>query len=119
MAIAHGTLRHLALETRCRCLFATHYHALSREFERANPHVALFHMACAVDEGSRAVTFLYRFQPGACNRSHGIHVAKLAGLAPPVLEEAAAASQALEDEVEERRLLESLRQVLRARGDAA
>ena len=93
MAIAHGTLRHLALETRCRCLFATHYHALSREFERANPHVALFHMACAVDEGSRAVTFLYRFQPGACNRSHGALSPRRRRLPAPPRDDGGASSQ--------------------------
>jgi hypothetical protein len=53
MAIAHGTLQHLVAATRCLCLFATHYHVLAREFEDANPFVALFHMACGIDEETR------------------------------------------------------------------
>jgi DNA mismatch repair protein MSH6 len=37
MAIAHATMQQLVGATRCRALFATHYHALTREFERPNP----------------------------------------------------------------------------------
>ena len=37
MAIAHAVLSHLIEHTQCRSLFATHYHALTREFEAANP----------------------------------------------------------------------------------
>ena len=35
-------------------------------------------MACAVDEASRAVTFLYTFAKGSSGRSYGVNVAKLA-----------------------------------------
>lgn len=136
MAIAYGALRRLVTETRCLCLFATHYHALAREFEHVNPFVALYHMACSVDNETRVtaiacrlhparlfshllpspnppysapspsqpqpspvfgmwqyhkclqvVTFLYRFLRGACSRSHGVHVARLAGLPARVLDQ--------------------------------
>mmetsp|Transcript_24262 Transcript_24262/g.76017 ORF Transcript_24262/g.76017 Transcript_24262/m.76017 type:complete len:583 (-) Transcript_24262:1559-3307(-) len=87
MAIAYGALRRLVMETRCLCLFATHYHALAREFEHVNPFVALYHMACSVDNETKVVTFLYRFLRGACSRSHGVHVARLAGLPAHVLDQ--------------------------------
>ena len=84
------------MQVRCRSLFATHYHALTRQFEAANTKVALYHMACAVNEASRAVTFLYKFAPGACHRSHGVNVARLAGLPEAVLLLAARKSTELE-----------------------
>ena len=96
MAIAHAVLSHLTDRVGCRSLFATHYHALTREFEVPNPKVALYHMACAVDDTSRDVTFLYTFVRGASHRSHGVHVAKLAGLPPSVLTLAASKSAELE-----------------------
>jgi hypothetical protein len=61
MAIAHAVLTDLTGRLGCRALFATHYHALTREYEVPNDKVALYHMACAVDDASRAVTFLYTF----------------------------------------------------------
>ena len=50
MAIAHAVLTHLTDTIGCRSLFATHYHALTREYEVPNPKVALYHMACQVDQ---------------------------------------------------------------------
>jgi DNA mismatch repair protein MSH6 len=96
MAIAHAVLTHLTDKVGCRSLFATHYHALTREFEVPNPKVALYHMACAVDESSRDVTFLYQFAKGASHRSHGVNVARLAGLPQPVLDLASSKSCELE-----------------------
>lgn len=44
--------------------------------------VSLCHMACQVGEGIKGledVTFLYRLTPGACPKSYGVNVARLAG----------------------------------------
>lgn len=44
--------------------------------------VCLSHMACQVGggiEGLDEVTFLYRLTPGACPKSYGVNVARLAG----------------------------------------
>jgi DNA mismatch repair protein MSH6 len=111
MAIAHASMWHLLKAARCRVLFATHYHSLTRDFERPNPHVALYHMACHVDEAPR-ITFLYKFRPGACNRSHGVNVARLAGLPESLLGRAAEKSAKLEGLLEDQRLLQLLRNVL-------
>ena len=45
-------------------------------------------MASVVDEESRAVTFLYKFKKGAYSRSHGVNVARIAGLPESILSRA-------------------------------
>jgi DNA mismatch repair protein MSH6 len=45
--------------------------------------VSLSHMACQVGSGSEGldeVTFLYRLTAGACPKSYGVNVARLAGM---------------------------------------
>lgn len=45
--------------------------------------VSLCHMACQIGKGSgglEEVTFLYRLTPGACPKSYGVNVARLAGM---------------------------------------
>ena len=71
-------------------------------------------MACAVDNKSRAVTFLYKFARGACHRSHGVNVARLAGLPEPLLELAATKSAELEAALEERYAVQLCRRLLGA-----
>lgn len=44
--------------------------------------VCLSHMACQVGDGIAGldeVTFLYRLTPGACPKSYGVNVARIAG----------------------------------------
>ena len=62
-------------------------------------------MACAIDDATRAVTFLYKFAKGASARSHGVHVARLAGLPEPLLVLAAAKSDEMEAALEQKHLL--------------
>ncbi|GFR46109.1 hypothetical protein Agub_g7597, partial [Astrephomene gubernaculifera] len=107
-AVAGAVLEHLAANTRCRGLFATHYHHLSDE-HASDPRVAVMHMGCAVEgeeggssppaaaaaaaaEGGEEVTFLYRLTHGACPKSYGTNVARLAGLPPGVVTRAAQVS---------------------------
>ena len=96
-AIAHAVLRHLADTLRCRTLFSTHYHMLADE-HAAHPAVKNFHMGCqvraAADGAAQQVTFLYKLTPGACPKSYGVNVARLAGLPPSVLRAAAATAAA-------------------------
>jgi DNA mismatch repair protein MutS len=68
-----------------RTLFATHYHTLAEE-SGALPGVQVASAAVAEEDGD--VTFLHRITPGAMGKSYGIHVARLAGLPPHVLERA-------------------------------
>jgi DNA mismatch repair protein MutS len=85
LAIAWATLRHLHDATRARCVLATHYHQLT-ELVEGLPGARNAHLA--VTDGPTGIVFLHRVVPGSTDRSYGIHVARLAGLPPPVLKEA-------------------------------
>jgi DNA mismatch repair protein MSH6 len=94
-AIAAATLEQLAHNTGCCGMFATHYHQLAEQ-HAADPQVAIMHMGCDVSsngaEGGEEVTFLYKLTEGACPRSYGTNVARLAGLPHNVISRAAAIS---------------------------
>jgi len=77
LSIAWAALEHLHEVTRCRTLFATHYHELTA---LAVKLPALSCWTMRVKEWKGDVVFLHEVAPGAADRSYGIHVAKLAGL---------------------------------------
>ncbi len=66
----------------CRCLFATHYHELTRLAERLDA-LSLHHVRAREWKGE--LVLLHELADGPADRSYGIAVAKLAGLSPPVL----------------------------------
>lgn len=97
-AIAESVLEHFIEKVQCRGFFSTHYHRLSVDYQ-TNPKVSLCHMACQIGEGIggvEEVTFLYRLTPGACPKSYGVNVARLAGLPDYVLQRAVIKSQEFE-----------------------
>ncbi|KAL2556591.1 DNA mismatch repair protein MSH6 [Forsythia ovata] len=97
-AIAGSVLEHFVCKVQCRGMFSTHYHRLAIDYQK-NPKVSLCHMACQVGkgvEGLEEVTFLYRLTRGACPKSYGVNVARLAGLPDAVLHKATAKSQEFE-----------------------
>ena len=59
-------------------LFATHYHELT-ELEQLLPGVKNVHVS--VQEAGSEIVFLRRVEPGSADKSYGIEVARLAGLA--------------------------------------
>lgn len=90
-AIASATVQHLVQHNKCLTLFATHYHSLLDEWKE-NTNVKLGHMECLVENKSSDtsvedcnITFLYTLGNGACPKSFGINVARLAGLPDTVL----------------------------------
>lgn len=85
LSIAWATVENLHEVNRSRCLFATHYHELTKLAARLP---ALSCHAMRVKEWQGDVVFLHEVQAGAADRSYGIHVAKLAGLPKPVLRRA-------------------------------
>ncbi|MEM0128579.1 MAG: DNA mismatch repair protein MutS [Thermoplasmata archaeon] len=95
VAIAWAVLRHLHDTVRARTILATHYHHLTELVERL-PSARLAHLA--VREHPDGIVFLHRLVPGATDRSYGVHVARLAGLPAPVLEEAQRLLRRLEAE---------------------
>ncbi|KAL8527225.1 hypothetical protein ACS0TY_005198 [Phlomoides rotata] len=97
-AIAASVLEHFVHMVQCRGMFSTHYHRLSVDYQN-DPKVALCHMACQVVKGVAGVEeviFLYKLMSGACPKSYGVNVARLAGLPDSVLQKAAAMSQEFE-----------------------
>ncbi|KPJ19814.1 DNA mismatch repair protein Msh2 [Papilio machaon] len=76
--IAWAIAEKLATESQCFCLFATHYHELTR-LEAQHPGVIVnSHAQASVVDGQ--LLLLHRIQPGAAPHSLGLHVAKLADL---------------------------------------
>ncbi len=82
LSIAWATVEYLHDVSRCRALFATHYHELTalagRLAEVANATIE-------VKEWNDEIVFLHKVRGGAADRSYGIQVAKLAGLPAPVI----------------------------------
>ncbi len=70
---------------RARTLFATHYHELTDLAARL-PQVVNYNVTVA-EEGDDVV-FLHKIERGAADRSYGVHVARLAGLPPAVVQRA-------------------------------
>lgn len=75
LSIAWAVSEHLLNKIKCRTLFATHYHELTR---MENPSLKLLFMDVLEENGS--VTFLRKVKEGASENSYGIHVACLAGV---------------------------------------
>ncbi len=96
LAIAWATLRYLHEVRRARSVLATHYHQLANRVEglagARNGHLA-------VQDRAEGVVFLHRLVPGATDRSYGVHVARLAGVPEPVLDEASRLLAQLEAEL--------------------
>ncbi len=82
LSIAWATLEHLHEASRCRALFATHYHELTALQGRLS---ALACHTMRIREWQDRIVFLHEVAPGAADRSYGIHVAKLAGLPDAVI----------------------------------
>jgi DNA mismatch repair protein MutS len=93
LAIAWAVIEAIHDTSRCRCLFATHYHELTRLAERLDG-LSLHHVRAREWKGD--LVLLHEVADGPADRSYGIAVAKLAGLAPPVLARAKAVLARLE-----------------------
>ena len=93
LSIAWATVEHLHDENRCRTLFATHFHELTRLAARL-PDMSCHTMR--VKEWQGDIVFLHEVGPGTADRSYGIHVAKLAGLPAAVVDRAEQVLKALE-----------------------
>ena len=93
LAIAWAVAEHVAETNRCRALFATHYHELSRlaeTLDAVSPH----HLSAREWKGE--LVLLHEVASGPADRSYGLAVGKLAGLPAPVLARAKAVLAKLE-----------------------
>jgi DNA mismatch repair protein MutS len=93
LAIAWAVVEAMHDEIRCRTLFATHYHELTRLADRLDA-LSLHHVRAREWKGE--LVLLHELADGAADRSYGIAVAKLAGVSPTVLARAKAVLQRLE-----------------------
>ena len=76
---------HENAKAKCKTLFATHYHELnemSKRFERIR------NFNVSIKETANNVLFLRKLIPGGSEHSFGIHVAKMAGMPPLVIQRA-------------------------------
>ena len=85
VSLAWAIAEHLHDAIGCRTLFATHYHELV-DLEKTKS--GLRNANVAVGESDGEIVFLHRIVPGGADQSYGIHVARLAGVAAPILERA-------------------------------
>jgi DNA mismatch repair protein MutS len=95
VSIAWAVSEHLHDRTRCKTIFATHYHELT---QLAQDLGAVRNFNVAVREVNDDVLFLHRLQPGGADRSYGIEVGRLAGLPKAVLDRAREVLKLLEGE---------------------
>jgi DNA mismatch repair protein MutS len=97
LAIAWAVAEHLHDATRCRTIFATHYHELCELADRLE-RAANYNVAAKEHEDS--MVLLHQLVPGGSNRSYGLAVARLAGVPPVVLARAKAKLKELEARAE-------------------
>jgi DNA mismatch repair protein MutS len=83
LSIAWAVCEELLNNIKCRTLFATHFHELSRI---DNPGMANRSMDVAEQDGE--IIFLRKLREGPAANSYGLHVAALAGLPQSVLRRA-------------------------------
>ena len=82
LAIAWAVVEAMHDQVKCRTLFATHYHELTRLAGRLDC-LSLHHVRAREWKGD--LVLLHEVAGGAADRSYGIAVAKLAGLPPAVV----------------------------------
>ncbi len=93
LAIAWAVVEAVHETNRCRCLFATHYHELTRLAEKLDA-LSLHHVRAREYKGD--LVLLHEVADGPADRSYGIAVGRLAGLPAAVLARAKAVLSKLE-----------------------
>lgn len=105
LSIAWATAEHLHAVNKCRALFATHYHELTR---LADDLEAAGNVSLKAKEWKGELVFLHTVAPGAADRSYGIEVARRAGYPPAALGRAKTILERLESENHQAARLEDL-----------
>jgi DNA mismatch repair protein MutS len=94
VAIAWAVTEFIHDRIGARTIFATHYHELVELADKLDGVTA---WNVAVRETGEDIVFLRRLEPGGCDRSYGVHVARLAGVPREVIERAFTVLHELED----------------------
>jgi DNA mismatch repair protein MSH3 len=124
VAIAGAVLDWVVRETKCLCLFITHYQTLAgvaKGFEKGG-ELRNVHMRFTAEkkgdgrlvedsnskgeewDGDEEITFLYEVGEGVAHRSYGLNVARLARVPKAVLDTAALKSREMEMDVKQKKL---------------
>lgn len=82
LSLAWACAEHLSQTNKAYALFATHYFELTT-LPETNPTMSNVHID-AVEHGE-SIVFLHSVKDGPANQSYGLHVARLAGVPPPVI----------------------------------
>jgi DNA mismatch repair protein MutS len=85
LSLAWACVEHLVHVNQSRSLFATHYHELTA-LEASMPEVKCY--TVKIREWEDQIVFLHEIAEGTADKSYGIHVGKLAGLPPSVVQRA-------------------------------
>ena len=85
LAIAQAVVEYVYTKVKARCLFATHYHEITKLKEKFFG-IESYHTTSKMTE--RGIVFLHKVAKGASDGSFGIEVAKLAELPREVIERA-------------------------------
>lgn len=93
LALAWSVVEAVHEVNRCRCLFATHYHELTRLAETLNA-LSLHHVRAREWQGD--LVLLHEVADGPADRSYGLAVARLAGVPAGVVKRAEAVLAKLE-----------------------
>ncbi|MEP3224842.1 MAG: DNA mismatch repair protein MutS [Parasphingorhabdus sp.] len=93
LALAWAVVEAVHETNQCRCLFATHYHELTRLADRLDA-MSLHHVRAREWKGD--LVLLHELAKGPADRSYGLAVAKLAGIPKPVLKRAKSVLDKLE-----------------------
>ncbi|MFA6855903.1 MAG: DNA mismatch repair protein MutS [Treponema sp.] len=103
LAIAWAVSEYLLDVIKCKTLFATHYHELTRM-----EHKSLKMLCMDVIEQNGTVVFLRKIREGAAEDSYGIHVARLAGIPQQVTDRADVILAHIQTVASDRPVLESV-----------
>jgi DNA mismatch repair protein MutS len=85
LAIAQSVIEYIYKKIGARCLFATHYHELTK-LEGQFPGIISYHAASK--KTAHGITFLYKIDKGVADGSFGVQVAKLAQLPQEIIDRA-------------------------------
>lgn len=85
LSIAWAVIEHLALSTKAKVLFSTHFHELT---ELEGTIDGLKNYKFTVKESDGSIKFIRKIMRGSANKSFGIEVSALAGLPQSVLDRA-------------------------------
>ncbi len=84
LSLAWACVLDLTKRIQCLCLFATHYFELTELGQ--DPHIENYHVTAKELNGN--LILLHKVQQGPASQSHGLQVAKLAGIPDAVIKDA-------------------------------